>query len=241
LPPSRLDGVSGDHVAAPGVVYDGAWFHMFVQTDFAALGGTIEHLVSDDGGISFTRIDTALESLPSGVEAGIYDPQPAEIAGRKYLVYSATPVVGAPDLHLAVSVTNSWNGPWQRRGPILRHEDVPHHNRREGPDYEWGLEGAQLLELPDHRVLLNAVCFLPNGRRGTRQRVFFALADDVYGPYRTIGPVLAPGIEPWEAGENGHATVVLCGDRLVVVYQARSGTEGNWRYGVAEFATESIA
>jgi hypothetical protein len=240
LPPSRLLGVHGDHVAAPGVIHDGAWLHMFVQTDFAALGGTVEHLVSDDGGLTFTRIDTALESLRDSPEAGIYDPQPAHIAGHKYLVYSGTPTIGAPDLFLAQSVTGSWNGPWERLGPILRHEDVPHHNARDDPDYEWGLEGAQLIELPDGRVLLNAVCFLPGGTRGTRQRVFFALAEDVEGPYRTIGPVLPPSFEGWEAGENGHATVVLRGRRLVVLYQARSGAAGNWRYGVAEFDADSL-
>lgn len=40
--------------------------------------------------------------------------------------------------------------------------------RAEHPDYEWGIEGAQLVELPDGRVLLNATCFLPEGRRGNR-------------------------------------------------------------------------
>jgi hypothetical protein len=45
-------GIRGAGVAAPGVVYDDAdgRVHMFVQTEFLALDGTIEYLTSDDGG-----------------------------------------------------------------------------------------------------------------------------------------------------------------------------------------------
>ena len=96
-------------------------------------------------------------------------------------------------------------GPWERLGKILDHSEVPHHNPREHPDYERGIEGAQLVELPTGRVLLNATCFLPDGPRGTRQRVFFAIADQVEGPNQTLGPVLDPG----EPGENGHSTVMV--------------------------------
>lgn len=237
LEPSVLIGVSGDHVAAPGLWFDGAYLHMYVQTDHAALGGTIEHLVSDDGGRTFTRLDTALESDDSVGEATIYDPHPAEIAGDRYLVYSAGMLVGRPDIHLAVSETGSWHGPWKRLGPILRHEDVPHHNPRDFTDYEWGLEGPQLVPLPDGRVLLNAVCFLPEGERGTRQRVFFALADSPVGPFDTLGPILTPADDDsWASGENGHATAFVEGQRLLLFYQARgTGPGARWRYGIAEF------
>ena len=240
LEPTTLIGVSGDHVAAPGLWFDGAWLHMFVQTDHAAFGGTIEHLVSQDGGRVFHRLDTALDSVPERGEATIYDPHPAEIRGRKYVVYSAGMSVGAPDIHLARSTTGSWFGPWERLGAILRHEEVPHHNPREFEDYEWGLEGPQLVPLPNGTVLLNAVCFLPEGERGTRQRVFFSVAGRAEGPYATLGPVLQPllppGGDPWESGENGHATAILRDGTLVLFYQARSaGPSPHWRYGLAEF------
>ncbi|HZX54115.1 MAG TPA: hypothetical protein VFE86_05520 [Ilumatobacteraceae bacterium] len=241
LEPSQLIGVSGNHVAAPGLLWDGAWLHMFVQTDHAALGGTIEHLVSDDGGRTFTRLDTALTSQPEVGEATIYDPHPAEIHGVRYIVYSAGEKVGAPDIHLACSSTGSWNGPWRRLGAILRHEDVPHHNVRDQPDYEWGLEGPQLVPLPNGTVLLNAVCFLPNREKGTRQRVFFAVADSPAGPYRTLGPMLEPAMDaaPWESGENGHASAFMADHKLLLFYQARGrGSDAQWRYGVAEFAVD---
>jgi hypothetical protein len=86
-----LDGIIGDHVAAPGVVFDPQdhVFHMFIQKDFLALGGTVEHLVSTDGQ-NFKLLDTPLQSITNTNEAGIYDPHPAEINGEKYIVYAAT-------------------------------------------------------------------------------------------------------------------------------------------------------
>lgn len=106
----------------------------------------------------------------------------------------------------------------------------PHHNHRDDPDYEWGIEGGQLVELPDGRVLLNATCFLPTGERGTRQRVFFAIADNVEGPYHSVGPILTPV----ERGENGHSTVIIQDNELVLFYQSRiEATSHRWRYGIA--------
>ena len=115
-------------------------------------------------------------------------------------------------------MSDSWFGPWKRLGKILDHSEVPHHNSREHPDYEWGIEGAQLVELPDGRMLLNATCFLPEGARGSRQRVFFAIADKVEGPYQSLGPVLDPG----EPGENGHSTVMVDGNELTLVLPERA-------------------
>lgn len=224
--------IQGSGIAAPGVIYADGVFHMFVQTEFMHPGGRVEHAVSNDG-FSWVVLQPALVSIEDSEEHGIYDPHPAEIAGVKYLVYSAMPKfarVPQPDVFLARSVTNTWYGPWERRGKILDHADVPHHNHRDDPDYEWGIEGAQLVELPDGRVLLNATCFLPAGERGTRQRVFFAVADEVEGPYRTVGPILAPA----ERGENGHSTVMIKDNELLLFYQSRVEATGQrWRYGIA--------
>ena len=86
--------------------------------------------------------------------------------------------------------------------------------------------------MPDGRILLNATCFLPEGQRGSRQRVFFAMADRVEGPYRSLGPVLDPG----EAGENGHSTVMVDGNELTLFYQSRRVmTDHRWRFGIAKF------
>jgi hypothetical protein len=158
------------------------------------------------------------------------------VNGRKYLVYSAMPEfarVPQPDIYLARSVSDTWYGPWERLGKILDHDDLSHHNPRTHPDYEWGIEGAQLVGLPDGRVLLNATCFLPEGTRGSRQRVFFAIADEVMGPYHSLGPVLSPS----EPGENGHSTVFVDGQELTLFYQSRLSTTGHrWRFGIAKGA-----
>ena len=235
---ATLYGVSGPHAVAPGVLYDAGKFHMFLQTDYSALGSKIEYLVSDDGH-SFYHVNTALEPLPGTNEAGIYDPHPAIIDGKKYFVYSGFPRVGHGDIYLAKSSGSSWGGPWNRLGAILTHEDVPYHNQHENPDYEWGLEGAQLAQLPSGVIVLTAVCFLPEGKRGSRQRVFLALASNILGPYKHVGPVLNPGSEDWESGENGHATTLIDKDNMRIFYQGRA-MNGHWKYGLAEAKTEEI-
>jgi hypothetical protein len=224
--------INGSGVAAPGVIYAEGVFHMFVQTEFMKSGGRVEHAVSDDG-FNWEVLQPAILSVPDTNENGIYDPHPAIVGGVKYIVYSAMPKfakVPQPDVYLARSESNTWFGPWTRVGKILDHDDVPHHNQRDDPDYEWGIEGAQLVELPDGRILLNATCFLPTGSRGSRQRVFFAIADTIEGPYRSVGPVLDPN----QPGENGHSTVLIDGNELILFYQSRVETTNHrWRYGIA--------
>lgn len=224
--------ITGSGVAAPGVIYSDGVFHMFIQTEFMKPNGRVEHVVSNDG-FNWVVLHPVLVAIPGTDEHGIYDPHPAEIAGQKYIVYSAMPAferVPQPDVFLARSMSDSWFGPWERVGKILDHNDVPHHNRRDDPDYEWGIEGAQLVELPSGRILLNATCFLPSGQRGNRQRVFFALADKVEGPYVSVGPVL----DPDQPGENGHSTVIVHEGEIVLIYQSRiESTNHRWRYGVA--------
>jgi hypothetical protein len=232
--------VKGSGVAAPGVIHESGVFHMFIQTEFMKSGGRCEHAVSNDG-FNWVVLKPAIESIPDTGEDGIYDPHPAIIGGQRYLVYSGMPKfsrVPQPDVYLARSQSDSWFGPWKRVGKILDHADVPHHNGREHPDYEWGIEGAQLVELPDGRVLLNATCFLPEGQRGNRQRVFFAIANEVNGPYVTAGPVLDPG----ESGENGHSTVMINGQQLTLFYQSRvAETNHLWRYGLARCDLSQVA
>lgn len=222
--------IEGSGVAAPGVVYTDGRFHMFIQTEFMRENGRIEYFTSADG-CRWTHIGTPLQSVPGTDESGLYDPHPAVIGGRKYLVYSAMPPITAkpsPEIFLAVSTSGEWAGPWERLGKILSHEDVAeHHNQTSHPDYEWGIEGPQLIQLPNGEVMLNAVCFLPQGDRGTRQRVFFAVAPTVAGPFRSLGPWLQPS----EEGENGHASATLVDDELVLCYQARPKA-GTWRYGI---------
>jgi hypothetical protein len=232
--------VEGSGVAAPGLVFDEGVFHMFIQTEFMKPGGKCEHLVSNDG-FHWTVLPTAFFAVIDTDEHGVYDPHPAVVGGQKYIAYSAMPKfekVPQPDIYLARSTSGTWFGPWERMGKILDHDELPHHNSRDHHDYEWGIEGPQLVELPDGRVMLNATCFLPEGARGCRQRVFFAVADRVEGPYRSIGPVLDPG----QPGENGHSTVVVEGNELRLFYQSRVAATGHkWRYGILTATIETIS
>jgi hypothetical protein len=215
--------------AAPGVCFEEPLLHMFLQHDFNRLGSDIEHLVSDDGGASFVARDTALRSVARSPEAALYDPDPCTFRGEHYLTYAAMSVVGEPELYLARSTTRSWDGPWQRLGCILEHAQVEAHNQIGDDDYEWGLEGPHLLELPDGRCLLTAVCFLSSRPRGQRQRVLSAVADGPEGPYTVLGPLVEPQTHDG-SGENGHGTAVLSRGQVHLVYQERAGDERPWRY-----------
>ncbi|MGI9021756.1 MAG: hypothetical protein ACR2HV_00715 [Acidimicrobiales bacterium] len=240
-PPSVLRGVDFiRHPSAPGVVADGATLHMFLQHNFNILGGRIEHLVSHDGGTTFVRTGIGLGSEPGAGEAGVYDPDAVEVDGRRYLTYAAMTVVGQPDLYLAVSPTDSWDGPWERLGCILDHPGVPFHNQVGQPGYEWGLEGPQLLRLPGSGLmLLTAVCFLPDRPAGHRQRLLLAAAERVTGPYSVLGAVVPP--TGWRGrGENGHGTAVFDEGLVHLVYQERRGEGRPWRYLRATVAPDDL-
>jgi hypothetical protein len=253
--PAVLRGLDGPRVAAPSVVYDPVdrLYHMAVQKDFMAIGGSIEYLVSK-GGMTFTRMNTVLDPIEGSTEAGLYDPHFSIINDRRCMVYAGIPALMTydrpftpqPDVFLAQSESNLWSGPWKRVKKILDHDDIGwHHNKREHPDYEWGIEGPQLVPLPDGSVLLNATCFIEEGKRGTRQRVFFAHGPSPEGPFRSLGPVLSGREEEWESGENGHATVWVKDGVIYLFYQARSQTDpeptnNNWRYGLALYKVEDV-
>jgi hypothetical protein len=230
--------LTGAGVAAPGVIYDpqDGLTHMMIQTEYSRAGGTIEYLTSKDGD-TFKHVRTLMKSSEGTSHHGIYDPHPSIINGWRYMVYSAMgPFENhcpKPDLYLAKSVNNTWGGPWIRMGQILNHHDVSwHHNTYNHPEYEWGLEGAQLVELSDGRVLLIAVCFLPFGCSGSRQRVFFAIADDIESKFESLGPIL----QPEHSGENGHAAALVENDELVLFYQSRCLASSNtWYYATATY------
>lgn len=236
LPPVQLVGVSGGHVAAPGVVFDGERFHMFVQTEFMGPGGTVEYLTAPRPGTRFRRVSTV---LPSTAEA-VYDPHPATVKGRKVLTYSAGPAT-RPDIHLAFTLIEAgWDGPWATFGPILHHKQVELHNQHDHVAYEWGLEGSQIVQLPSGLLLLIFVGFLPHGAAGTRQRVFFAYGKKVTGPFHVSGVALDPG-KGWDSGENGHPAGVLHGGDLVLFYQGKGpGRFDPWRYGQARFEVAAL-
>lgn len=240
LPPSHVVGAEGPSLCAPGVVAEGDLLHMFVQESYNTLGGAIRHLVSADGGDTFHAAGTALTSVPGGSEAGIYDAHPCTVGDDKLLVYAGMANVGEPDLHLARSTTGSWDGPWERLGVVLGHDDVDCHNPRGCPSYEWGLEGGQLTELPDGRTLLSAVCFLPGGGHGSRQRVFLAVAERPEGPYDVLGPALDP-VRYSVGGENGHGCTVVDRGRVYLFFQHRDGDGPPWSLLVTSVPAAALA
>ncbi|HUR77882.1 MAG TPA: hypothetical protein VMZ22_08035 [Acidimicrobiales bacterium] len=236
--PVRLVGV--DHIAhpsAPGVIAEGDRLHMYLQHDFNVLGGHIEHLMSHDGGATFVRQGVALESLAGTCEAGVYDPDPAEIGGERYLTYAAMSQIGQPDIFVARSVTGEWGGPFERCGRMLGHDEVEYHNQIDDEDYEWGLEGPHLVEMPDGTVLLTAVCFLADQPRGARQRLLLATAERPTGPFELLGALIDPA---GHLGENGHGTSVVAGNDLHVVYQERSAAAQPWHVRHAVFDIDSL-
>lgn len=236
--PSRLLGADGPSACAPGVVADGDLLHLYLQQSYNTLGGHITHLVSDDGGETFETQGIAVTSLAGTTEAGIYDAHPGAVGGVKYLVYAGMSAIGEPDLHLARS-TGDWNGPWERRGMILGHDDVPCHNMRGCEQYEWGLEGGQIAELPDGRTLLLGVCFLPTGTHGSRQRALLAVADHPEGPYDLLGPAIEPAAYG-RPGENGHGAVLVHDGQVYLYFQHRDGDGLPWTLHTTSIAAAAI-
>jgi hypothetical protein len=235
--PSVLVGGDGPSACAPGVVSDGERLHLYLQEAYNELGGAITHLVSEDDGATFVAAGTALRSRPGTSEAGIYDAHPGEVGGAKYLVYAGFAAVGEPDLHLARA--RDWNGPWERLGVILGHDDVPCHNARGCEYYEWGLEGGQLAELPDGRSLLLGVCFLPTGEQGARQRAILAVAERPEGPYDLLGPAIEPAAYG-RPGENGHGCVVVHDGYVHLYFQHRDGEGLPWTLHTASVPAHAI-
>lgn len=124
--------------------------------------------------------------------------------------------------------------------PIISYQDIPGHNPHpplvqvdESEDqrierekleanFEWGLEGMQLLRLPNGLYALLGVCFLSDEPVGSRQRAFMAVSDKITGPFTPLGLLVAPQEDRgWGDGENGHASAEIIGDKLYILYQGR--------------------
>ena len=91
-------------MAAPGVIYESGVFHMFIQTEYMKTGGRCEHAVSNDG-FNWVLLSPAIFSIPGTSEEGLYDPHPAIVGGRRYLVYS-----GMPKFMRVPEPASTWRG-----------------------------------------------------------------------------------------------------------------------------------
>lgn len=253
LPPAVVTGVTGPEVCAPAVVIsekDGKPFwEMYVQTTCFSADGVIAYASSADGR-HFTAGPPAMrrQDVPAGPHPviSLYDVAVSEITrdGKKFdcMVFSAYRDIGSGDVYMALREKGA--AVWGKPVLALAQEDVPFHNRPGSANFEWGLEGAKIVELAPDAYLMIGVCFLDKDKsaRGTRQRVFFAASATPEGPFTPLRTPIDPTAYPEGTGENGHPDTVDLGDRLGILYQERAG-EGEafpWHLRYTEMQKDAL-
>lgn len=232
-PPAVVHGIEGPEICAPSVhveQQDGRLlWRMYIQTSCFSEDGIIAEATSTDG-INFTAKPVMTkEDLPRGAYpiVGLYDVAVSDVTvdGKPFdcMVFSGYRTVGCGDIY--ISLREKGREEWGRPVLALRQEDVPFHNPPGCPNFEWGLEGAKVMQLADDAFLMVGVCFLDKDKseRGSRQRVFFAGAATPDGPFIPMGTPIDPAPNAAGTGENGHAELVDRGDRLGILYQERAG------------------
>lgn len=247
--PAAVNSVDGPEVCAPAVQLrqgeDGRhFFEMYVQTSCFQENGIIALATSEDGQDfnremkwSLTKDDINDASIPS---VGLYDAGISDIThgGKNYecLTFSAYRRVGCGDLYLSMREIGGENLNWSPPQLVMKQEDIPFHNHPDSPNFEWGLEGAKIVQLAEDKFMMIGVCFLEKEHvhLGTRQRVFLALADSPFGPFNTASTPLDPTNYPEGCGENGHPDTIDLGDRLGILYQERAGDRKPWHLRYAE-------
>ncbi|MEZ0261378.1 MAG: hypothetical protein ACAH80_10235 [Alphaproteobacteria bacterium] len=252
LPHAKIAGVTGTEVCAPAMVLgekDGKpeW-QMYVQTTCFRENGVIALATSTDGE-HFTgtaKPPMAKEDVPKGAIplVGLYDVGMSDITqgGKTFeaMAFSGYRSVGNGDVY--ISLREKGTDEWQTPKLALQQEDVPFHNRPGAPNYEWGLEGAKVVQLADDAYLMIGVAFLDksNAERGTRQRVFLAAANTPDGPFLPMRTPIEPTAYPEGTGENGHPDTVDLGDKLGIIYQERAGEGKPWHLRYTEMAKDEL-
>jgi hypothetical protein len=228
--PAVLEGVIGPEVCAPSVRMeekDGRpLFKMYIQTSCFHEDGEIAVATSIDG-IHFTAEPVALtkDDVPGSVS--LYDVAVSDITRdgmpAECMVFSAYREVGCGDIY--ISLRDKGAAEWETPVLALKQEDVPFHNKPGSGNFEWGLEGAKIVQLAEDAYLMVGVCFLDKEKseRGTRQRVFLAAAASPEGPFLAMDTPIAPTKYPEGTGENGHPEVIDLGDKFGFLYQERAG------------------
>ncbi len=242
--PAVVEGVSGPGVCAPSVVVedrDGEpLFRMYIQTSWNTEDGVIAVASSTDG-IHFKADPVAMTKKDVPGSVSLYDVAVSEVTkGGKIhdcMVFSAYREVGCGDVY--VSLREQGTDKWSAPKLALKQEDVPFHNQPGSKNFEWGLEGAKIVQLADDAFLMVGVCFLDKDKseRGTRQRVFFAASATPDGPFLPMRTPIEPTPYKNGSGENGHPETIDLGDKLGILYQERAG-EGRdkpWHLRYTEF------
>jgi hypothetical protein len=254
VPHAELTGVTGGEVCAPAVVLgekDGKpeW-QMYVQTTCFSENGIIAYATSADGqhftGAEKAAMETGDVPVGDHPVIGLYDVAVSDVTfggkAQECMAFSAYRSVGCGDVYLSFRDKGAADAAWSRPQLALQQEDVPFHNRPGTDNFEWGLEGAKVVQLADDAFLMIGVCFLDksNEERGTRQRVFLAASATPAGPYVPMETPIEPTAYPEGTGENGHPDTIDLGDRLGILYQERAGEGKPWHLRYTEAPKDAL-
>ncbi len=261
--PVEFIGLSGPQLCAPAVTYEetengtGKWV-MYIQTACFEDNGVIAEAVSYDGqifaGVSASLISRDDVEKDKHPVVGVYDVgiSEANVHGEERLVmlFSGYRKVGCGDIYMSYKNKNDMTSEWSKAKCVLAQEDVPFHNKPGDDNFEWGLEGAKIIQIAPECFLMIGVCFLPlPDALGKRQRVFFSASSSIHGPFIPLGVPFEPQENEFEAGEHGHPDTIVIGNDLWVIYQERKADGQPWhlRYAIidltqfATFASNSLS
>jgi hypothetical protein len=251
IEPVNFVNIKGPQLCAPAVTVDRQsgqqTYHMYIQTACFEENGVIMRASSTDGQ-TFLGDTKPLISKDSVVQGpvpvvGVYDVGVSSIRqGQEELLcmlYSGYRRVGCGDLFMS---TKTNQGEWVGGNCILPQEQVPFHNHPDSEFFEWGLEGAKLVQLADDCFMLIGVCFvpLPHTYAGKRQRVFIAIARSINGPFTPIGTPFEPISVSGKSGENGHPDTLIIGDTMWIFYQERLGTNEPWHLRLTSYKIPAL-
>jgi hypothetical protein len=255
--PVIFKNISGPQLCAPAVTYEEVegqpLWKMYIQTACFEEDGVIALAKSTDG-LTFVgeiqplaaRHSVEPEHQPNVI--GVYDVGVSEVKNNEddlvCMLFSGYRRVGCGDLYMSYKKKTAGEYEWSTAQRLLAQEDVPFHNHPSYEHFEWGLEGAKLIQLATDCYLLIGVCFQPRpvGFEGTRQRVFFAVSSSLNGPFVPVGMPFTPYAQEGKNGENGHPDTLVIGNEFWVIYQERDGDGKPWyfrtaKYNIAQLAT----
>jgi hypothetical protein len=250
--PVTFENIWGPQLCAPAVTYEVVGgqpiWTMYVQTACFEENGVIavatstdgQHFVGSDQPV-FTK-DSVIN--PPAPVIGVYDVAHSELNHQNQeldcMIFSGYRRIGCGDLYM--SFKSDADEKWSEAKCVLSQEDVPFHNHPGLESFEWGLEGAKLVQLAHDCYIIIGVCFLPmpHSFLGSRQRVFMAAATSPEGPFKPLGLLFEPIEQPSRTGENGHPDTFIQDGKLWVIYQERTGNNQPWHLRSAAFEIEAL-
>lgn len=255
LPAVEFEGISGPQLCAPAVTYevqpDGTeLWTMYIQTACFEEDGVIAVATSTNGqhfsGLPQPVITKESIGASPAPVVGVYDVGISEVRSSDQdllcMVYSGYRRIGCGDIYVSYKNKHVQDAEWSKGECLLTQESLPFHNRPDYAHFEWGLEGAKIIQLAEECFVMIGVCFLPKPHQflGSRQRVFLAGARSMNGPYTPLGlPFFPTSANTTHAknviGENGHPDTLITGETLWVIYQERTGNGQPWHLRISSF------